>query len=59
MGRFGNLSLHLVDGLCEALDIAARGKVKCHHEVRDFSEINSAFNELAAQNVAGRIILKL
>ncbi|KAJ7100487.1 chaperonin 10-like protein [Mycena epipterygia] len=43
----------------EALDIAARGKVTCHHEVRDFSEINSAFNELAAQNVPGRIILKL
>ncbi|KAJ7221368.1 hypothetical protein GGX14DRAFT_558863 [Mycena pura] len=43
----------------EALDLAARGKVGCHYEVRDFSEVNAVFAELAAQNVGGRIVLKL
>ncbi|KAJ7127553.1 hypothetical protein C8R43DRAFT_1027602 [Mycena crocata] len=45
--------------VAEALDIAARGKVTCHHEVKDFSEINSVFAELAKQNIAGRVVLKL
>ncbi|KAJ7642859.1 hypothetical protein B0H17DRAFT_1104855 [Mycena rosella] len=45
--------------VAEALEIAARGKVKCHHEVKDFSEINAAFEDLAAQKVAGRIVLKM
>ncbi|KAF8190611.1 hypothetical protein K438DRAFT_1970911 [Mycena galopus ATCC 62051] len=43
----------------EALDIAARGKVACHVKVRDFSEVNSVFAEMAAQNVAGRVVLKM
>ncbi|KAJ7290296.1 hypothetical protein C8J57DRAFT_1493022 [Mycena rebaudengoi] len=43
----------------EALEIAARGKVNCHHEVKSFSEINSVFAELAAYNVTGRIVLKM
>ncbi|KAJ7029750.1 chaperonin 10-like protein [Mycena alexandri] len=45
--------------VAEALELAARGKVSCHHQVKDFNEINSAFAELAAQNVAGRIVLKM
>ncbi|KAF8190619.1 hypothetical protein K438DRAFT_1970919 [Mycena galopus ATCC 62051] len=43
----------------EALDIAARGKVACHVKVRDLSEVNSVFAEMAAQNVAGRVVLKM
>ncbi|KAJ7924064.1 chaperonin 10-like protein [Mycena leptocephala] len=43
----------------EALDIAARGKVACHLEVRDLSDVNSVFAEMAAQNVAGRVVLKM
>jgi len=43
----------------EALEIAARGKVVCHHEVRDFKEVNEVMAQLAAQNVAGRIVLKM
>jgi len=45
--------------VAEALEIAARGKITCHHEVKDFNEVNSVFAELAAQNVAGRIVLKM
>ncbi|KAJ7732584.1 chaperonin 10-like protein [Mycena maculata] len=45
--------------VAEALDIAARGKVACHHEVKPFSELNSVFAAMAAQNVAGRIVLKM
>ncbi|KAJ7097084.1 hypothetical protein B0H15DRAFT_31408 [Mycena belliarum] len=45
--------------VAEALEIAARGKVSCHHEVRDFKEVNSVFAELAAQNIAGRVVLKM
>ncbi|KAJ7330834.1 hypothetical protein DFH08DRAFT_916496 [Mycena albidolilacea] len=43
----------------EALEIAARGKVACHHVVRDLSEVNAVFAEMAAQNIAGRVVLKL
>ncbi|KAJ7665601.1 chaperonin 10-like protein [Mycena rosella] len=43
----------------EALDIAARGKVVCHHEVRDLFQVNSAFAEMSAQNVVGRVVLKM
>ncbi|KAJ7500498.1 chaperonin 10-like protein [Mycena galericulata] len=45
--------------VAEALEIAARGKVACHYQVRDFSEVNSVFAEMAAQTVAGRIVLKM
>jgi len=45
--------------VAEALEIASRGKVACQHEVRDFKEVNAVLGELAAQNVAGRIILKM
>ncbi|KAJ6549952.1 chaperonin 10-like protein [Mycena capillaripes] len=43
----------------EALDIAARGKVACHHTVRELSEVNTVFAEMAAQNIAGRVVLKM
>ncbi|KAJ7061554.1 hypothetical protein C8F01DRAFT_1137744 [Mycena amicta] len=42
----------------EALDLAARGKVACHHEVRPFSEINQVFADLEAQKVSGRVVLR-
>ncbi|KAJ6566990.1 chaperonin 10-like protein [Mycena capillaripes] len=45
--------------VAEALEIAARGKVACHHEVKPFSEVNAVFAELAAQNIAGRVVLKM
>ncbi|KAJ7445254.1 chaperonin 10-like protein [Mycena latifolia] len=45
--------------ITEALDIAARGKVVCHHEVREFSQVNAAFAEMSAQNLVGRVVLKM
>ncbi|KAF7314923.1 Mannitol-1-phosphate dehydrogenase [Mycena indigotica] len=43
----------------DALDLAARGKVAAHYEVRPFGEINKAFDDLAAGKVGGRIIVKM
>ncbi|KAJ7183000.1 chaperonin 10-like protein [Mycena crocata] len=43
----------------EALDIAARGKIACVHEVKPLSEINAVIADMAAQNVAGRVVLKM
>ncbi|KAF7353942.1 Mannitol-1-phosphate dehydrogenase [Mycena venus] len=45
--------------MAEALDIAATGKVTCHHEVKPFSEVNAVFADLAAQKIAGRVVLKM
>ncbi|KAF7359011.1 Mannitol-1-phosphate dehydrogenase [Mycena sanguinolenta] len=45
--------------MAEALDIAASGKVACRHQVKPFSEINAIFTELAAENIAGRVVLKM
>jgi len=45
--------------MAEALDIAASGKVTCHHEIKPFSELNSVFADMAAQNIAGRVVLKM
>ncbi|KAJ7239674.1 chaperonin 10-like protein [Mycena rebaudengoi] len=43
----------------EALEIAARGKIACHQVVKNLSEVNAVFAEMAAQNVAGRVVLKM
>ncbi|KAJ7684222.1 chaperonin 10-like protein [Mycena polygramma] len=45
--------------MAEALDIAASGKVACHHEVKPFSEINTVLADMAAQKIAGRVVLKM
>ncbi|KAJ7232046.1 chaperonin 10-like protein [Mycena haematopus] len=45
--------------MAEALDIAASGKVACRHQVKPFSEINAVFADLAAENIAGRVVLKM
>ncbi|KAF7295913.1 Mannitol-1-phosphate dehydrogenase [Mycena chlorophos] len=43
----------------EALELAVRGKVSCHHEVRPFSELNQAFAELGEGKVTGRLVVKM
>ncbi|KAJ6605471.1 chaperonin 10-like protein [Mycena vulgaris] len=43
----------------ETLEIAARGKVVCHHEVKDLSEVNAVFADMAAQKIVGRVVLKM
>ncbi|KAH6907034.1 mannitol-1-phosphate dehydrogenase M1PDH1 [Coprinopsis sp. MPI-PUGE-AT-0042] len=45
--------------VAEALEIAARGKVKCEYEVRELEDINKIFDELQAGTVAGRIVVRL
>ncbi|KAH6899161.1 mannitol-1-phosphate dehydrogenase M1PDH1 [Coprinopsis sp. MPI-PUGE-AT-0042] len=45
--------------VAEALEIAARGKVKCEYEVRELADINQIFDELQAGTVAGRIVVRL
>ncbi|KAE9405818.1 hypothetical protein BT96DRAFT_811679 [Gymnopus androsaceus JB14] len=45
--------------MAEALDFVARGKVHCHHEVRDLEEVNTAMKELIEGKVKGRIVLKI
>ncbi|KAJ6500896.1 chaperonin 10-like protein [Mycena sanguinolenta] len=45
--------------MAEALDIAASGKVACRHQVKPFSEINAIFADLAAEKIAGRVVLKM
>jgi len=65
IGWLVTFSLHIIgtaignrQDVAEALEIAARGKVKCHHEIRDFKEVNQAMADVNAQKVAGRIVLK-
>ncbi|KIY48230.1 putative ADH1-alcohol dehydrogenase I [Fistulina hepatica ATCC 64428] len=43
----------------EALDLAARGKVKTRLEIRDFGEVNRALEDLRSGKVTGRIVLKI
>ncbi|KAJ3730262.1 chaperonin 10-like protein [Lentinula raphanica] len=45
--------------MAEALDFMARGKVVCHHEIRDFKEVNNALKEISDGKVKGRIVLKV
>ncbi|KAF8209459.1 chaperonin 10-like protein [Mycena galopus ATCC 62051] len=45
--------------VAEALAIAASGKVACSYQVKDFSEVNTAFAELSAEKVVGRLVLKM
>ncbi|KAG7453245.1 mannitol-1-phosphate dehydrogenase M1PDH1 [Guyanagaster necrorhizus] len=43
----------------EALDLAARGKVKCHFEVKDLTEVNNVFADMEAGRLTGRIVFKI
>ncbi|KAK7036067.1 mannitol-1-phosphate dehydrogenase [Favolaschia claudopus] len=45
--------------VAEALEIAASGKVACRYEVKPFKEINAIFDDLAAQKIAGRVVVQL
>ncbi|KAJ3716734.1 hypothetical protein DFJ43DRAFT_1006728 [Lentinula guzmanii] len=45
--------------MAEALDFMARGKVDCHHEIRDFNEVNNALKDVSEGKVKGRIVLKI
>ncbi|KAJ3889689.1 chaperonin 10-like protein [Lentinula edodes] len=45
--------------MAEALDFMARGKVNCHHEIRDFKEVNNALKDVSEGKVKGRIVLKI
>jgi len=43
----------------EALNVAALGKVKCEHEVRELEDINKIFADMEAGRLMGRVVLKL
>jgi len=42
----------------EAMDIAARGKVKCHYDVCKLDSVNSIFDAMHAGKLVGRILVK-
>ncbi|KZT18912.1 GroES-like protein [Neolentinus lepideus HHB14362 ss-1] len=42
----------------EAMDIAARGKVKCHYDVSKLDSVNSIFAAMHAGKLVGRILVK-
>jgi len=42
----------------EALDMAARGKVKCHYELKALNDINSIFTAMERGEIAGRVVVK-
>lgn len=43
----------------EALDIAARGKVKCHYVMKPLSELGETYEALEQGKIAGRIVLNM
>lgn len=43
----------------EALDLVARGKVKCHYQVRGWDKLNQTFVDMEQGKYAGRVILKI
>lgn len=45
--------------LAEALDFAARGKVRATFETQPLEEINTVFERLAAGDINGRVVLQL
>ncbi|KAK9660103.1 hypothetical protein K7432_017562, partial [Basidiobolus ranarum] len=45
--------------LAEALDFAARGKVKCHYKVQDMETIPQVYEDMHAGKIAGRIVLDM
>ncbi|EPQ50664.1 GroES-like protein [Gloeophyllum trabeum ATCC 11539] len=42
----------------EAMDIAARGKVRCHYEVDKLDNINKIFDAMQAGKLVGRVVIK-
>ncbi|KAK9694833.1 alcohol dehydrogenase [Basidiobolus ranarum] len=45
--------------LTEALDFAARAKVKCHYKVQDIETIPQVFEDMETGKIAGRIVLDM
>lgn len=43
----------------EALDIAARGKVKCFYQTKDLGALKETYEGLEKGDVVGRIVLKM
>jgi len=43
----------------EAIDLAARGKVKCTYELKQLSELKDVYEGMHAGTVAGRIVIDL
>ncbi|KAF8222471.1 mannitol-1-phosphate dehydrogenase M1PDH1 [Tricholoma matsutake] len=43
----------------EALQLAAQGKVKCHHELRDLNDLNAICSDLAGGKTVGRVVVKV
>ena len=44
--------------LDEALDFAARGKVKCQIETHNFNDLNDVFDRLRSGKLVGRTVLE-
>ncbi|KDQ59945.1 hypothetical protein JAAARDRAFT_154004 [Jaapia argillacea MUCL 33604] len=42
----------------EAMDIAARGKVKCHYDLASLDNINKVFDDMQNGKLVGRIVMK-
>jgi propanol-preferring alcohol dehydrogenase len=45
--------------LREALELAARGLVRCNHTTASMEEINDVFGEMRAGKIDGRVVLKI
>ncbi|KIJ63449.1 hypothetical protein HYDPIDRAFT_92762 [Hydnomerulius pinastri MD-312] len=43
----------------EALDHAARGKVKCHYSLRNIEDLETIFGEMKRGEITGRVVLKV
>ncbi|KAG9225703.1 hypothetical protein CCMSSC00406_0007560 [Pleurotus cornucopiae] len=43
----------------EALDLVARGKVKCHYQEKQLQDLNQIYTEMEAGRIVGRIVLKM
>ncbi|KAI0064343.1 GroES-like protein [Artomyces pyxidatus] len=43
----------------EALDVASRGKVKCHYAIKDLGALSEVYEGMEAGKVAGRIVLSM
>jgi propanol-preferring alcohol dehydrogenase len=43
----------------EAIDIAARGQVKCYYQLKQLSDLTEVFDDLEKGKIAGRIVLAM
>ncbi|KAG6918371.1 hypothetical protein DXG01_015023 [Tephrocybe rancida] len=42
----------------EAIEIAARGAVKCHYAVRKLEDLSSIYEEMSAGKISGRVVIE-